>query len=87
MPYIDPGKRALARKLPITPGELNFAITKCLIEYMLFCIDDRGKLTYQIINDILGALEGAKLEFTRRVVNPFEDEALRQNGDIYGKDK
>jgi hypothetical protein len=85
MPYIDPGKRAIARKLPITSGELNFAITNCLKKYMLFCIGDKGKLTYQIINDILGALEGAKLEFVRRIVNPYEDEALKKNGDVYGK--
>jgi len=41
-------------------------------------------LSYRTINDILGALEGAKLEFYRRVAVPYENSKLSENGDIYG---
>ena len=40
-------------------------------------------LTYQTMNDIIGALEGAKLEFYRRVVVPYENDKIEQNGDVY----
>jgi hypothetical protein len=38
---------------------------------------------YQRLNDALGALEGAKLEFYRRVVVPYEDWKMTENGDVY----
>lgn len=60
-----------------TPGELNFQIT-CLIKKYL-----GDNLSYSLINDVVGALEGAKLEFYRRVVAPYEDDKILENGDIY----
>lgn len=63
---------------PETAGELNYAITLELIAYL----DSHG-LCYDTINDILGAIEAAKLEFVRRVVNPYEDAAIKRNGDLY----
>lgn len=59
-------------------GELNKAITKILIKYL----HDR-KLSYQTINDIVGALEGAKLEFYRRVAADYENKKIQENGDVY----
>jgi hypothetical protein len=82
MPYILPQHRQSAQTFPHTPGELNYAITVLLKRYL----DAEGfydSPTYRILNDCLGALEGAKLEFTRRIVNPFEDGKLAQNGDVY----
>jgi hypothetical protein len=64
---------------PKTPGELNFMITRLLIWYE----NDHGK-SYGTMNDILGAVEAAKLEFYRRAVVPYEDEKIKQNGDVYG---
>lgn len=81
MPYLNPAnRRALTQgeNDPETPGELNFAITLELIAYM-----DRMGLSYETINDILGALEGAKLEFYRRVAVPFEETKIAINGDLY----
>jgi hypothetical protein len=43
----------------------------------------RQPLTYQTMNDCLGALEGAKLEFYRRVVVPYEEQKKYENGDVY----
>ena len=35
------------------------------------------------LDDVLGALEGAKLEFVRRVVVPYEERKMKENGDVY----
>ena len=79
MPYISEQNREdLKRRYPITPGELNYYLTLLLKEY----IKNKG-LSYQTINDIVGALEGAKLEFYRRVVAPYEDKKIQENGDVY----
>lgn len=59
-------------------GELNYNITRLLKEYM-----DFHGLCYQTINDIVGALEGAKLEFYRRIAVPYETEKIEQNSDVY----
>ena len=61
-----------------TAGELNFEITTLLLGYL----ETKG-LSYQTINDIVGALEGAKLEFYARVARPYEDTKIQQNGDVY----
>jgi hypothetical protein len=61
-----------------TPGELNFQVTDLVTEYL----GHKG-LSYQTINDIVGALEGAKLEFYRRVAAPYEDIKIKENGDVY----
>lgn len=79
MPYISKDKRILLTvDRPVTPGELNYKITLLLNEYLL----TKGR-TYTSINDILGALEGAKLEFYRRIAVPYEDMKKEQNGDVY----
>ena len=81
MPYIDKIRRlALADPMicqPQTAGELNYVITKTILAY----IGDNP--SYQRINDVIGALEGAKLEFYRRFAAPYEDEKIKQNGDVY----
>ena len=78
MPYIKQKDRPLATLAPITAGELNYAITKLLIAYV-------GSFapSYQKLNDVIGALEGAKAEFIRRVVAPYEEQKIRENGDVY----
>lgn len=79
MPYITTGnKHELYQRDPETSGELNFLITELIQSYY----KKRG-INYQRINDILGALEGAKLEFYRRVVSKYENAKIRENGDVY----
>ena len=83
MPYILNSERnALAcspsANYPCTSGELNYCITKLLINY----VHTEG-LRYDTLNSIIGALESAKHEFQRRVVDPYEDMKQKQNGDVY----
>jgi hypothetical protein len=56
---------------------LNFQFTELILGYW------KEHKNYQGINDIVGALECCKQEFIRRVVNPYEAEAIMRNGDIY----
>jgi hypothetical protein len=57
-------------------GELNYAFYRIIMDYF------RMHQNYQGINDIIGALEGAKAEFQRRTVGPYEDIKIEENGDI-----
>lgn len=81
MPYILQHHRDDKLFKPLNPGELNYAITRLLDQYLR----DKG-LSYLYINDCLGALEGAKLEFYRRVAVPYEDKKIKENGDVYSKE-
>ena len=81
MPYIFTASReqVLQDRKPATCGELNFLITTLCIEYAT----RGGALNYARINDTIGALESAKLEFYRRLVAPYEDTKIAENGDVY----
>lgn len=60
------------------PGKLNYKITTICDDYLSF----HGK-TYSNINEIVGVLECAKMEFYRRIAAPYEDQKIRENGDVY----
>jgi hypothetical protein len=77
MPYIEQSKREeLNDRIPDNAGELNYAFSIIAWDYF-----DRHH-NYQGINDIIGALEGAKLEFYRRKVGDYENIKILENGDI-----
>lgn len=82
MPYIKrrDDKNDLDNNLrdPANEGELNYKITKQCIKYLHM----KGE-SYKTINEIMGVLECAKLEFYRRVGVPYEDEKIKENGDVY----
>jgi hypothetical protein len=80
MPYIKPEKRAdfSITAVPEDAGELNYAFTFIIKKYL-----EHHPLKYQTLNDIVGALEGAKLELYRRLIAPYEDEKIKENGDVY----
>jgi hypothetical protein len=79
MPYIKQEDKEQVRNVGCrSAGELNYYFTKEIQDY----IDKKG-LSYQVINDIVGALEGAKLEFYRRVAVPYENKKIFDNGDVY----
>jgi hypothetical protein len=83
MPYIKAKDRIDlhfgSRIVAITnPGQLNYAFTETIRAYL-----GNVGTSYQTINDVLGAMSGAKLEFYRRVVAPYEDKKISENGDVY----
>ena len=86
MPYINQDDRYildldLEHVLPNDAGELNYCITSLLAGYI-----ERKGMRYQYMNDVVGALEGAKAEFQRMVVNPYEDKKIVENGGVYDKE-
>ena len=81
MPYITKDQRKDVEETgPYTSGELNYAITILIKKY----IGNRvAGQSYAVFNEIIGALECAKLELYRRLVAPYEDEKIQENGDVY----
>ena len=79
MPYITQKRRKAlhGRAKPDNPGDLNYLITDLIGKYC-----EKWGLSYIIINDVIGALECAKMEFYRRMVGPYEEGRIMDNGDI-----
>ena len=97
-------------------GELNRAFTKVFLSDLPFVPAIETTITkyvhdqkprYATFNDVIGALECAKLEYFRRTgyneqvdlvidrikekfytdtVAPYEDNKIKEHGDIYGRD-
>ena len=67
MPYINEEARSQLDEgvLPSNEGELNYAITTMLDEYLA----EYG-INYMNINTVIGVLECAKLEIYRRMAAP-----------------
>ena len=80
MPYLDKeAKNHMDRGLiGRVSGELNYKLTLVILDYLAI----HGR-SYQICNDIVGALDNCKDEFRRRVQHPYEDEKIKINGDVY----
>lgn len=81
MPYVDEvARRRLAdpARTPHNAGELNYRITQAVVQYLVFY-----GTSYMTINDIMGALSGAKAEFYRRIAVPYEDRKAAENGNVY----
>jgi Domain of unknown function (DUF6899) len=85
MPYIIPEARARLDKggNPETPGELNYSITRLVDDYLI----RKGGIRYAHLNEVIGALESAKLELYRRVAAPYEDRKCTETGDVYRSPK
>ncbi len=79
MPYLPSNiKEYLKTSSALSPGELNYTLTVVIKEYLYV----RG-LSYQTCNDMVVALDNCKDEFRRRIQHPYEDEKIKQNGDVY----
>lgn len=80
MPYIEQKDRLPVQEMvPESAGELNYLFTKLILEY----IDEKGGMSYTVVNEVVGVLECAKLELYRRLAAPYEDEKRELNGDVY----
>ena len=79
MPYIDKQAR---RMLMNTNNVQSAGEIQYLIAIMIKTYIQQNGLSYQTCNDVMGALAGAQMEFYRRTVAPYEDEKIKENGDI-----
>ena len=91
MPYITQERRnelakvtpSLDKKIPSSAGDLQFVIADLINKFLNSTESREGKLRYQHMNDVMGALSGAQQEFYRLVVVPYEDSKREENGDVY----
>lgn len=83
MPYVKPADRDLLDDgmPPESAGQLNYIITRLCDEYIV----SHG-LSYTSVNEVMGVLECAKLELYRRIIAPYEDDKLDENGDVYSEE-
>jgi len=61
----------------VTEGNMNYTITRLLNAVY-------EKTSYRNINEIIGILECAKLEYYRKRASVYEDKKIKENGDVYG---
>ena len=90
MPYIKQQRRVVFEEITeniartflsnfqeLEAGDLNYLFTVIAREYLA----SKGT-SYKHFNDIIGALEGAKLELYRKTVVPYENIKIEENGDV-----
>ena len=65
----------------LLPGMVNYCISKMLWS---LCGEGHpgGVQRYHRMNAMIGALQCAQLELYRRVIAPYEDEKIKESGDI-----
>lgn len=76
MPYIEKDKRADARPHSNDVGHLTYVFYKTALDAL------PTEPRFQDMHAVLGAMEAAKHEFYRRIMAPYEDEAIVRNGDV-----
>jgi len=68
----------MSRVEELSAGNLNYIITKIINEW----VRSKG-LRYATINEVKGVLHCVIDEFNRRIVGPYEDSKIEDNGDVY----
>lgn len=84
MPYIKPLRRPFL-DAPIDSlgmrirdvGELNYCITRLVLQFFRHV-----GLNYANIAGVVGTLKLVSTELERRVINPYEDMKIAENGDV-----
>jgi len=59
-------------------GDLSYLITKLCLMYIRI-----KEKNYTTLSDVVGVLECTKSEFIRRMVDPYEDEKIKENEDVF----
>jgi hypothetical protein len=86
MPYIKQEDRTSAIKAAISTlakalenkGDLNYAVCELTGQLIL----KSGGMGYTNVSNWIDGVHGAERELTRRLLNPYEDEKILQNGDV-----
>ncbi|KKK89467.1 hypothetical protein LCGC14_2732800 [marine sediment metagenome] len=86
MPYIEKQRKAelkpLLDKINLAgSGELTYAVSILMMNFLKRT--SPHLLTFSILNSCIGAVERATDEFKRRILDPYEQQKIRDNGDIY----
>ncbi len=80
MPYIkERRKRAIwSGQDCVNTGELTYLLYVTCLEYC----NRIEKPNFQTYAEVIAALDCAKEEFRRRILNPYEDKKIEENGDV-----
>jgi hypothetical protein len=92
MPYIQPDQRKLIDKTILTlakkivdnttaenlGGVANYTITKLILR--ILC--PKTGWNYESLSRVIGTLECSKQEILRRLVGPYENVKIQENGDL-----
>lgn len=90
MPYIPQDDRfdlfnefvfAINASPPRNAGDIQYMIARIIDLYLY----TKEGARYQDMNDVMGSLAGAQMEFYRCVVAPYEDLKIMENGGVYGR--
>lgn len=74
MPYIPQSERTAYR--PRNAGQLAYTVYRASLDFL------EGRERYEGMALVIGVLETVKEELYRRVVAPYEDAKIKENGDI-----
>ena len=77
-PHLDGARVSAAGLEAENAGELNYLLTMVVAGY----VEEHGR-SYRTFNDVVGALDNCKDEFRRRVLHPYEDAKIAENGDVW----
>jgi hypothetical protein len=84
MPYISKENRAhidhcIEDLLPFitSKGELNYTICEIVGRLII-----STKISYTNISEWIDAVDGAENELRRRLLDPYEDKKIQENGDL-----
>lgn len=85
MPYVSKAaKHSVDGGAPQTVGELTYAITRELGSFLVAAPElTDGRIGYEHLAACLGALEGAKLDLIKRIIDPYEQRKRAENGDVW----
>lgn len=65
-------------KKPVSPGEFNYVVSRLLWNIWM----KESNHNYTTANNLIGALECIKEEFYRRWIAPYEEDKIKENGDV-----
>lgn len=84
MPYIKPTRKEVLEPLvdQITQrcdnaGDVTYVIYALAKKWI-----DLSGMNYKNLSGVVGCMDCAKTEFYRRIVAPYEDEKIKENGDV-----
>ena len=80
MPYIDEDRK---RELEltghtVTSGDLTYALTVVALAHL----EGKPDVRYADLAEVLGCFDSASKEFYRRIVAPYENQKIKDNGDV-----
>ncbi|MGH2567613.1 MAG: DUF6899 family protein [Bacteroidota bacterium] len=81
MPYVNQAVREQLRSMrpPANAGELTYELTRMVLMHLEIHGD-----TFARFAEAIAALEATKLEIYRRLIAPYEDSKISENGDLPG---